>query len=332
MNKKYYIFVVLLLSIVGCEDSTIQQSHPVANNDTYIITESVENKLDILSNDISPYGSIDKSSIKIISQPKEGDITIDTQTGSVIYLSHESNQTKDQFTYEVTDSNGVVSNEAIVILNIKKPAIKATNWYIRVIAINETDSIVSSDSKFGELDDNNASDYNLKLYTAFSQSQLSVIFQDNNQSFKSLFYPYSSNKKFHFLLKSANANADIVLKWQGIYVLDAFMDNYGRKRYKEYRYTKNPIVYNLKLVDKKTGLEIPAIENGRIYEYRFNMDGSNSREFMWVLSDSKVDIKMLKSTSLKEEFKVEQNNHKLFELNSPPKIYDRIKDETSLKK
>jgi len=332
MYRIYLIVIVMIFFIIGCDSDKPKYIQPMAINDRFNVVEGVENKIDILANDLSEDSSIDKSSILITLQPTNGDIQIDQQSGEVFYSVTNLNQTQDIFKYKVKDLNGNTSNEAVVVLDINKALTKAKSWYIRVLAIDKTDDIKTSDSKFGELEDINASRYNLEVYNTFNQSQLSVLFQDNNKEFKALFHPYTEEtQEWNFVLKSNNSNADIVLKWQGVYVLDAFMDSYGRKRYKEYRYTQNPIIYNLKLIDKKTGVELPAIQDGRIYEYSFNMNGDNIREFMWVLSDTEVNIKMLQSKSLKKEVKQVLDNKQVFKLNSPP-MMDRISYEQSIKK
>lgn len=330
MYKNYLITIVILSLIIGCEVDDIQKNKPIANNDRAIVMQGIQNRINILSNDQANESQIDKSSIMITSQPHSGEIDIDTQSGEVIYTVSDFNQTQDMFKYKVKDQNGIISNEAVVILDIKKLITKAKNWYIKIIAIDQNNNIITSDTKFGELEDENVSQYNLKIYEQFNQANLSILLIDNNQKFKTIFYPHSdTSKKWNFILENHDTSADIVLKWQGVYVLDKFVDTYDRVRYKEYRYTKNPIVDYLKLVDKKSGVEIPAIQNGRICEYRFNMDGEHRREFEWILSDTKVKSNIFKPKSI-NKVKMQIIKPKIFSLDSPPPM-DRMSYEQTSK-
>jgi len=320
MYKTYLLTLALLSLIVSCKVTNEINIKPMAHDDHAIITQNIENTIDILKND-QPNGiPIDKSSIIITLKPKYGDIKIDTESGTILYTLNDINQTQDIFKYQVKNINGLLSNEAIVTLEIKKTMTKAKNWYIKIVAINQSDNITISDTKFGELETKNTDIYNLKTYNKFDTTNFNISLISNQQKFKSLFYTHNDQtKKWSFKLNSDNKNADILLTWQGIYVLEKFTDKYNRTRYKEYRYTKNPIVNYLKLIDKQNGVEIPAIQNSKICKYQFNMNGKKSREFEWVLNDIPINSKTFKQTPTHKQV-IQKTKINSFDLHTPPAI------------
>ena len=90
---------------------------PVAVNDTAgSIESSGTTTINVLDND-SDDGTLDLGSVVIETAPANGTASIDPVTGQITY-SHDGSATiYDSFTYTVTDSEGIVSNVAIVTIS-----------------------------------------------------------------------------------------------------------------------------------------------------------------------------------------------------------------------
>jgi hypothetical protein len=77
---------------------------------------------------------------------------------------------------------------------------------------------------------------------------------------------------------------------------------------------------------------MPAAVNGKVQTYTFNMNGSQKREFEWVVQTDEVTIAVqkskmstMKATALKMDAKVQskqiqQNKAESFDLSKPPMI------------
>lgn len=52
----------------------------------------------------------------------------------------------------------------------------------------------------------------------------------------------------------------------------------------------NPLIKQMKLVDVDNNKEIQAIRDGHIMKYTFNMNGSDTHAFEWVVETSEVSI------------------------------------------
>ena len=91
---------------------------PVANNDT---VDSVQTgtsiSITVTDNDIDSDGNIDPTSVSIVSVPSEGTATVDG-FGTITYTSTGTTATTDMLSYTVADSEGMVSNEATVVISI----------------------------------------------------------------------------------------------------------------------------------------------------------------------------------------------------------------------
>jgi uncharacterized delta-60 repeat protein len=92
---------------------------PIANNDSFTVTQNVASPLDVLLNDSDVDGSIDTSSIEIIETTKAG--TLETlSNGALVYTSSSENIFVDSFTYRVKDNEGLNSNIATVSIEINQ--------------------------------------------------------------------------------------------------------------------------------------------------------------------------------------------------------------------
>ena len=93
---------------------------PVAVNDTASVVEGGSVNLTVLSNDTDVEGNIDVTSVVIVTQPANGTVGVNTQTGVVNYVHNGGLSTSDSFTYTFRDTQGAVSNTATVSISILK--------------------------------------------------------------------------------------------------------------------------------------------------------------------------------------------------------------------
>jgi ELWxxDGT repeat protein len=94
---------------------------PVAANDTATSTDDAAVTINVIANDTDSDGTIDPTSVQIVSQPGHG-TTSTTSTGSVVYTPAAGYSGSDSFTYTVKDNRGDVSNVATVTLTVTAAA------------------------------------------------------------------------------------------------------------------------------------------------------------------------------------------------------------------
>jgi trimeric autotransporter adhesin len=94
---------------------------PVAANDAATSTDDAAVTINVTANDTDSGGTIDPTSVQIVSQPAHG-TTSTTSTGSVVYTPTAGYAGSDSFTYTVKDNQGAVSNVATVTLTVTAAA------------------------------------------------------------------------------------------------------------------------------------------------------------------------------------------------------------------
>jgi len=220
-----------------------------------------------------------------------------------------------------------------------KPRIVETipsNWYVRLVVQDTSRGLKSSSTQLGELEENDAVEkHTLKALNPLNGSYLDIVFVDPvgvvPGDYKSNFHVYQEDTEdqWHFTVKTDDNTSDIMLTWQGVYVLTPYTDEQDRKRYKEYRSVTNPLIKNMKLVDTVNGKEIALMVDGKIETYTFNMNGQNERTFKWVVQNEEVIIsaqtnktsimgsKVLKSGVRKQSI---SKKYDTFDLSKPPLI------------
>jgi len=289
---------------------------PIAFNDKMRVLNDASTLLDILLNDTDDAG-LDVSSIVIINDVSQGSTSI-MGDGKVEYTPDSNYLGDDSFTYTVKDSEGLVSNEVTVTVTVVDnsvkpitPETKATNWYLRIDAEDTTNNMKTDAAQLGQLEVIDAvSKHSLKAIAPFRPTYLDVVFKDpagiDAGEYKSNFHTTSTSDSWEFTVKSNDSNAEIILSWRGLYVLTPYTDTEGRERYQEYRSNTNPLISFMKLVDVSSGAEIVVDNNGTAQVYTFNMSGSISKTFRWVLEDAPVvsppvpkQVKMLKTLKVK---------------------------------
>ena len=91
---------------------------PIAVNDDVIIFANTSNEFSITGNDTDEDDNLDINSVMVISGPANGDLVIDEGTGYITYTPDECYLGDDSFTYQVFDTEGLVSNIATVSLTV----------------------------------------------------------------------------------------------------------------------------------------------------------------------------------------------------------------------
>lgn len=121
---------------------------PVANDDYYDVTSEIYATLNVTVNDTDNDGSVDATSLSIISQASNGTVTIDGT--NLRYTSNNGYTGADSFTYAVNDNDGDTSNTATVSLTVHARDIRAvTDDDTFVFNSNTTSSladVVNNDS------------------------------------------------------------------------------------------------------------------------------------------------------------------------------------------
>ncbi|WP_229676794.1 DUF7507 domain-containing protein [Pedobacter psychrotolerans] len=97
---------------------TITSTIPVAVNDATKTGFNTSVQMDILGNDRGDGSTIDRSSIQIITQPKNGSVKVNTD-GTVVYTPNPGFTGVDTFIYRVKDANGNFTNEATGTITIE---------------------------------------------------------------------------------------------------------------------------------------------------------------------------------------------------------------------
>ncbi len=91
---------------------------PVAVNDNASTNEDTPIVINVPSNDTDVDGTVDLTSVVIVSGPTQGAVTVNPVTGQLTYTPNANTNGNDSFTYTIKDNNGLVSNAATVTITI----------------------------------------------------------------------------------------------------------------------------------------------------------------------------------------------------------------------
>jgi len=100
------------ITITGINDA------PTSINDIVVLKEDIAHVINAIGNDVDVDGTID--SIKILEEPTQGSVIIDTATLQFTYTPNENFFGTDSFTYQTTDNLAAESNIATVLLTIER--------------------------------------------------------------------------------------------------------------------------------------------------------------------------------------------------------------------
>ncbi|WP_462179029.1 tandem-95 repeat protein [Pseudoalteromonas gelatinilytica] len=112
---------------------------PVANSDIAQLLEDTAHSINVLGNDLDVDGSLDKSSLEVVTEPEHGSTQI--VDGMISYTPNANSNGEDSFSYRVKDDLGVWSNNANVFITVTavNDAPLANN---DVIQIDEDESVI----------------------------------------------------------------------------------------------------------------------------------------------------------------------------------------------
>ncbi|UCF12799.1 MAG: DUF11 domain-containing protein, partial [Thermoplasmatales archaeon] len=91
---------------------------PIANNDSASAPEDTAVDIDVTANDYDVDGSVDPTSVVIVSGVSDGVTSVNATTGVVTYTPDLNYFGSDSFTYEVDDDDGATSNVATVSITV----------------------------------------------------------------------------------------------------------------------------------------------------------------------------------------------------------------------
>ncbi|MBU75732.1 MAG: hypothetical protein CMK63_01925 [Pseudoalteromonadaceae bacterium] len=89
---------------------------PVANNDVAQLLEDTAHSINVLGNDLDVDGSLDKTSLEVVTEPEFGSTQI--VNGMISYTPNANSNGVDSFSYRVKDDLGVWSNNANVSITV----------------------------------------------------------------------------------------------------------------------------------------------------------------------------------------------------------------------
>jgi hypothetical protein len=93
---------------------------PTANADAATVGRSLGVLVNVLANDTDDDGSLDPTTVSVVSGPANGSTAVHPTTGVITYTHNGSNTNSDSFTYKVKDNTGVDSNTATVSITVAK--------------------------------------------------------------------------------------------------------------------------------------------------------------------------------------------------------------------
>jgi len=93
---------------------------PTASADSFQVYPGGDTVLNVIANDLDVDGQLDATSVQLVSNPGQGTVTIDPQSGAILYehTAEIGGVATDSFSYQVSDDLGALSNVATVNLTI----------------------------------------------------------------------------------------------------------------------------------------------------------------------------------------------------------------------
>ena len=101
-------------------DSGTTNEAPTASDDSASVENGQTVTVNVLSNDSDADGTLDPSTVSVVTQPSNGSTTVNSD-GSIDYTHNGSDTQIDSFGYTVSDDGGATSNEATVSLDVTAP-------------------------------------------------------------------------------------------------------------------------------------------------------------------------------------------------------------------
>ena len=141
----------------GLVTVNVSNETPIANDDMYFLDEDQPVVMRILQNDEDYQNNILPSSLSILSQVTHGQLTINDQTGEILYQPSSNYYGKDVFMYQVCDETQYCSQATVSItINAVNDAPVAVNDWVygiednalRISVLDNDFDIDSADEEF----------------------------------------------------------------------------------------------------------------------------------------------------------------------------------------
>jgi ELWxxDGT repeat protein len=104
----------------GVELYALNNEAPIAGNDAAAAQAGTPMTINVLANDSDPDGSLDPSSVLVVTQPLHGTVTV-ASSGSLVYTADAGFSGIDSLTYTVADTQGARSAPATVQVTVTAP-------------------------------------------------------------------------------------------------------------------------------------------------------------------------------------------------------------------
>ena len=196
---------------------------------------------------------------------------------------------------------------------VKEHVVKTSNeWYVSTKVsvsdpVNSTSIGGTNPAVFGKLSESSDGydKHDIPPYGSVVGAEAAVVFIHTNWKERSGEYHTnyhdtkgSQKDSWEMTVFSSVDNAEVTLKWDGLYELSK---EKGRTLYDEKKILDSSTLENLKLVDTVTGEETPAVTNGKLNTYSFTMGADeSSRIFVWQQGTAgiyAIDVESLASTT-----------------------------------
>ena len=93
---------------------------PIATDDSInLMEDDTQVRIDVTVNDSDIDGTIDITSVKLMSTPTNGTATVNATNGSILYTPDANFHGSDSFTYSINDNESLISNIATVALTVQ---------------------------------------------------------------------------------------------------------------------------------------------------------------------------------------------------------------------
>ena len=119
---------------------------PVAANDAFVTDVSGASTLHVLANDRDADGTLDVSTLTIVTGPTSGIVQLDGVTGRVTYRPDDGFSGLDRFVYQVQDDDALTSNAATVRIVVTE--LDGTPWTnpVNRLDVNVDESVSAVDA------------------------------------------------------------------------------------------------------------------------------------------------------------------------------------------
>ena len=111
----------------GLEPWVIPDGRPSANADGYLVSSTGTSTLDVLTNDGDLESGVDPSTVEIVVAPRSGSAVANASTGTIQYTPIAGSGGQDEFSYQVRDDQGNLSNVAFVTVLVRRAEGPAPN-------------------------------------------------------------------------------------------------------------------------------------------------------------------------------------------------------------